>query len=132
METKRVARRKHSKEFRAEVIQACREPSTSVAAIALRSGLNANVVYRWLREDAGVAEVLGSRRSLGQVFQYRTLPRLRTCPARCVLEAFERQHPNNRNPAIQPAFATGAYNTAQLARHFELHYTSVSRSVKSV
>jgi transposase len=53
METKRVTRRKHSKEFRAEVIQACREPGASVAAIALRSGLNANVVYRWLREAAG-------------------------------------------------------------------------------
>jgi len=53
METKRVTRRKHSKEFRAEVTQACREPGASVAAIALRSGLNANVVYRWLREDAG-------------------------------------------------------------------------------
>lgn len=53
METKKVTRRKHSKEFRAEVIQACRQPRASVAAIALRSGLNANVVYRWLREDAG-------------------------------------------------------------------------------
>ena len=53
MQTKRVVRRKHSKEFRAEVIQACRQPRASVAAIALRSGLNANVVYRWLREDAG-------------------------------------------------------------------------------
>ena len=53
METKRVVRRKHSKEFRAEVIQACRQSGASVAAIALRSGLNANVVYRWLREDAG-------------------------------------------------------------------------------
>lgn len=48
METKRVARRKHSAEFRDEVIQACRQPGASVAAIALRSGLNANVVYRWL------------------------------------------------------------------------------------
>lgn len=48
-----MVRRKHSKEFRAEVIQACREPGASVAAIAQRSGLNANVVYRWLREDAG-------------------------------------------------------------------------------
>jgi len=52
METKRVTRRKHSKEFRAEVIQACRQPGASVAAIALRSGLNANAVYRWLRENA--------------------------------------------------------------------------------
>ena len=52
METKRVARRQHGKEFRAEVVQACRQAGASVAAIALRRGLNANVVYRWLREDA--------------------------------------------------------------------------------
>ena len=52
METKRVARRKHSAEFRAEVLQACRQADASVAAIALRNGLNANLVYRWLREEA--------------------------------------------------------------------------------
>ena len=52
METKRVARRKHSAQFRAQVLQACRQADASVAAIALRNGLNANVVYRWLREDA--------------------------------------------------------------------------------
>ena len=52
METKRVARRKHGKEFKAEVVQACRQAGASVAAIALRCGLNSNVVYRWLREDA--------------------------------------------------------------------------------
>ena len=65
METKRVTRRKHSKEFRAEVIQACREPRASVAAIALRSGLNANVVYRWLREDADVDAAAGSLAVMG-------------------------------------------------------------------
>jgi transposase-like protein len=51
METKRIARRKHSAELRAEVVQACRRNGASVAAIALRSGLNANLVHRWLRED---------------------------------------------------------------------------------
>jgi len=51
METKRVARRKHSAELRAQVVQACRQSGASVAAIALRSGLNANLVHRWLRED---------------------------------------------------------------------------------
>ena len=51
METKRVTRRKHSAEFRAEVLQACRQSGASVAAIALRSGLNANVVHRWLSQD---------------------------------------------------------------------------------
>ncbi|CDS51745.1 Conserved domain protein [Polaromonas sp. CG9_12] len=56
-----MARRKHSAQFRAGVLQACRQADASVAAIALRNGLNANVVYRWLREDArGVAAGAGS------------------------------------------------------------------------
>ena len=66
METKRVTRRKHSAEFRAEVLQACRQSGASVAAIALRSGLNANVVHRWLRMDkrtdtAGAGEISAVR-----------------------------------------------------------------------
>ena len=61
METKRVTRRKHSAQFRAEVLQACRQADASVAAIALRNGLNANVVYRWLREEVrGVDAGAGS------------------------------------------------------------------------
>ena len=61
METKRVARRKHSAELRAQVVQACRQSGASVAAIALRSGLNANLVHRWLRQDArSVATGAGS------------------------------------------------------------------------
>ena len=63
METKRVARRKHSTQFRAEVLQACRQAGASVAAIALRSGLNANVVYRWLREDGRCLDAGVSRHS---------------------------------------------------------------------
>ena len=59
METKRVARRKHSAEFRAEVVHACRQPGASVAAIAQRNGLNANVVHRWLRQDGRVAGAAG-------------------------------------------------------------------------
>jgi transposase-like protein len=62
METKRVARRKHSAELKAEVVQACRQPQASVAAIALRNGLNANVVYRWLSQDAQKLELSGANR----------------------------------------------------------------------
>ena len=61
METKRVVRRRHSAQFRAEVLEACRQADASVAAIALRNGLNANVVYRWLREDAGSHAALSAR-----------------------------------------------------------------------
>jgi transposase len=62
MQTKRVTRRKHSAEFRAEVVQACRQSGASVAAIALRSGLNANVVHRWLSEEGRACDAgVGSR-----------------------------------------------------------------------
>ena len=62
METKKVARRKHSAEFRAEVLQACRQSGASVAAIALRSGLNANVVHRWLSQDGRTLDGGGGNR----------------------------------------------------------------------
>ena len=54
MESKRVERRRHSREFKAEVLQACREPGASVAGIALARGVNANLVHRWLRLAAPV------------------------------------------------------------------------------
>jgi len=41
-------RRVHSAELKAQVIQACREPGASVAAVALAHGLNANLVRKWL------------------------------------------------------------------------------------
>ena len=60
----------------------------------------------------------------------RDIPNIQSRPKPMALEALERQHPNNRNAAIQAAFATGGYTMAQLAQHFQLHYTSVSRIVK--
>jgi transposase len=44
----RRRRRTHSVEFKAQVIQACRQPGVSVASVALSHGLNANLVRRWL------------------------------------------------------------------------------------
>ena len=51
MEDKRVERqrRRHSREFKVEVLRACLEPGASVAGIALARGVNANLVHRWLR-----------------------------------------------------------------------------------
>ena len=46
-------RRRHSEEFRAEVVKASRQPGTSVAAVALEHRLNANLVRRWIKEQAG-------------------------------------------------------------------------------
>ena len=60
----RRRRRRHSAQFKAQVVQAC-TPGMSVAAVALAHGLNANLVRRWLqRGDAVVsgAAALGTTR----------------------------------------------------------------------
>lgn len=55
MNTKRVAppptrrRRRHSPEFKAEVIAACLQPGVSIAAIALANQLNANFLRGWVK-----------------------------------------------------------------------------------
>jgi transposase len=41
-------RRIHSAEVKAAVLAECQEPGASVAAVALRHGLNANLVRKWL------------------------------------------------------------------------------------
>jgi transposase len=43
--------RRHSEEFKASVVQACRHPGVSVAAIALAHQLNANMLRKWVRES---------------------------------------------------------------------------------
>jgi len=44
----RRRRRKHSAEFKAQVLAECRQPGASVAAVAIAHGLNPNVVRKWL------------------------------------------------------------------------------------
>jgi transposase len=41
-------RRRHSDELKTQVIAECRRPDASIAAVALRHGLNANLVRKWL------------------------------------------------------------------------------------
>lgn len=42
--------RRHSAEFKTRVIKLARQPGTSVAAVALANGLNANMLRRWVHE----------------------------------------------------------------------------------
>ena len=48
--TKGGTRRSHSDEFRATVLAECRLPGKSIAGVALKHGLNANMVRAWLRK----------------------------------------------------------------------------------
>ena len=43
-------RRKHSPEFKAQVVAACRPLGVSIAAIAMANGVNANLARRWVVE----------------------------------------------------------------------------------
>ena len=49
------ARRRHTAEFKAQVLAACDEPGASVAAVALAHDLNANLVHKWRRRRAAPA-----------------------------------------------------------------------------
>jgi transposase len=47
---RRSRRRRHSDEFKAKVVAACRRPGVSIASVALAHGLNANLLRRWIVE----------------------------------------------------------------------------------
>jgi len=46
----RERRRRHSAEFKAEAINACRQPGMSIAAAAMARSINANLLRRWITE----------------------------------------------------------------------------------
>ncbi len=46
----RRRRRKHSAEFKAQLVEACEQPGVSSAAIAMANGVNANLLRRWVSD----------------------------------------------------------------------------------
>ena len=46
------SRRSYSPELKLQVVGACAKPGTSIAAVAMQHGINANIVHRWLREHS--------------------------------------------------------------------------------
>lgn len=46
----RRTHRTYSPQFKAELVAACQQPGTSIAALALQQGINANLLHRWLKE----------------------------------------------------------------------------------
>jgi transposase len=48
-EHRKLPRRRHSAQFKREVLAACNELGASVAGVALAFGLNANLVRQWRR-----------------------------------------------------------------------------------
>jgi transposase len=46
----RRRRRRHSEQFKSQVVAACQLPGVSIASVALSNGVNANLVRRWVAE----------------------------------------------------------------------------------
>jgi len=62
MDVNPKSRRRHSAEFKAQVVAACAEPGATVAAVARAFGLNDNLVHDWRRgrSGAGVSKTSGT------------------------------------------------------------------------
>lgn len=54
-------RRRHSAEFKAKLVEECRQPGMSVARVARDNGVNANLLHQWIvssrARSVGVAAV---------------------------------------------------------------------------
>ncbi len=64
--TGRRRRRRHSAQFKADAVAACRQAGVSLASVALSLGLNANLLRRWVvaAERSGMAAVSTAVRAL--------------------------------------------------------------------
>ena len=55
-DSRKIPRRRHSAELKAQVLSECAQPGVSVASVAMSHGINANVVHKWRRlAHAGAA-----------------------------------------------------------------------------
>ena len=75
-DSKKIIRRRHSQELKAQVLAACAEPGASVAGVAVAHGINANVVHKWRRLAGG-----GSDTSAAPAFIPVSLPAAPAAPA---------------------------------------------------
>ena len=50
-ESRKAGRRQHDRSFKEDLVRQSLEPGASVSAIALRNGINANMLFKWRREQ---------------------------------------------------------------------------------
>lgn len=65
-EATRRPRRHHTAARKAEILEACAQPGTSVASVALAYGVNANLVHRWRRKTAAAGRQERSLNALAE------------------------------------------------------------------
>lgn len=54
----RRTRRRHSAQFKMQVVAACLEPGVSLSAVALANGLNANLLRQWVKAHRATTAAL--------------------------------------------------------------------------
>ena len=54
-DSQNASRRHHDRAFKQELVQQSLEPGASVSAIAMRNGINANMLFKWRREHVRAA-----------------------------------------------------------------------------
>ena len=58
-DSKKIIRRRHAPELKAQILSECKQPGASVASVAMSHGINANVVHKWRRlASAGAAPLV--------------------------------------------------------------------------
>ena len=80
---RRDGRRQYRPEAKQAIVEQCRRPGVSIAAVALVNGLNANVVRRWLVEPRAKSSAVKATADLVPVV-IRDIPK-RSAPAKDVV-----------------------------------------------
>jgi transposase len=74
-DTKPILRRRHGAALKAQVLAECDQPNASIASVALKHGLNANLVHRWRRLARGpIDEAVATARVEPPAFMPLQLP----------------------------------------------------------
>lgn len=85
MDAHRKPRRRHSAEFKSQVVEACRAPGASIAGVALAFGVNANLVHQWRKgrgfRQLGETQPTSQELAAAPVFVPLALPSLVAEPA---------------------------------------------------
>jgi transposase len=91
MHANQKPRRRHSEQFKAQVLAACAERGASVSAVAMSFGLNANLVRQWQRgRGCKVTRALAADLPSQTQAQFLALP-LPAAPAAASMEAIRVQ-----------------------------------------
>jgi transposase len=90
VEVQMPRRRRHSAEFKAEVVSACMRPGISLAAVALHYRINANLLRRWVAAREAKDVVAGSAGASANVAEFVPVPLIASAPAQEIVVELRR------------------------------------------